>query len=228
MMAEREFEGIQHQLASLRRENRFLKVGLIFCLVLSTLPYLTGFQPTVIRASKVVTEKIEFVSDGKTVTSLVVHPDKAGLVIQDENAKGLVFLGKSLLGGAIGVYNRDGRIVADMQSFLRGGAFAAYNDDGKTIASINPLPNGGEISVQNKDGKIIASIAALPNGGAIYVRNEDGKYVIVLDINQYGGRITVRANDETPVAQMRSGRDGGVIVLDDKNGRGIWGAPSPW
>jgi chromosome condensin MukBEF MukE localization factor len=65
-------------------------------------------------------------------------------------------------------------------------------------------------------------------GGAIYVRNEDGKYVIVLDINQYGGRITVRANDETPVAQMRSGRDGGVIVLGDKNGRGIWGAPSPW
>ena len=63
-------EEIKQQLQSLRRENHFLKVGLIFCLVLSALPYLTGFQPTVIRASKVVTKRIEFVRDGKTVISI--------------------------------------------------------------------------------------------------------------------------------------------------------------
>jgi len=73
---------ILQQISALRHENRFLKFGLIFCLALSTLPYRTGFQPTVIRASKVVTERVEFVRDDKTVMSITVHPKIDGLLIE--------------------------------------------------------------------------------------------------------------------------------------------------
>jgi len=56
-------DDILHQLTSLRRENRFLKVGLILCFVFAVLPYLIGFQPETISAKRVVTEKVEFISE---------------------------------------------------------------------------------------------------------------------------------------------------------------------
>jgi hypothetical protein len=168
---------ILQQISALRRENRFLKVGLIFCLVLSTLPYLTGFQPTVIRASKVVTELIEFVSGGKTVASIVVHPNKLGLVIEDENAKKLVFLGKGLFGGWVGVYNRDGQLAVDMSPFLWGGSLTVYNDASKPTVSIQNTSSGGMVSVANDNGKWNVTIGADPDGGRVEVYNKDGKLV---------------------------------------------------
>ena len=216
---------ILQQISALRKENRFLKVGLIFCLVLSAMPYLTGFQPTVIRASKIVTEKIEFVSDGEKVASIVVHPNKTGLVIQDKNAKGLVFLGTSVFGGAVSVYNCDGKTVASIGAFPDGGVIYVTSKDGKGLALIKALPDGGTISVQNKDGKELVSIGASLGGGEIYVWNKDEKCVIMLDTNRYGGEISVLTNDGKLVAQMRSDRDGGVIAVGDKKGRLIWSTP---
>jgi hypothetical protein len=170
-------ECILQQISALRRENRFLKVGLIFCLVLSALPYLTGFQPTVIRASKVVTEWIEFVSGGKTVASIVVHPNKLGLVVEDENAKKLVFLGKGLFGGWVGVYNRDGQLAVDMSPFLWGGSLTVYNDASKPTVSIQNTSSGGMVSVANDNGKWNVTIRSDPDGGRVEVYNKDGKLV---------------------------------------------------
>jgi hypothetical protein len=146
---------ILQQISALRRENRFLKVGLIFCLVLSAMPYLTGFQPETISAKRVVTERIEFVSDGEKVASIVVHPKKTGLVIEDRNANDLLFLGKELFGGMVGVYNNDGRLVASMTA--------------------GPL--GGSVVLCNKDERIVASMAASLWGGLVRVNNNDGKPV---------------------------------------------------
>jgi repressor of nif and glnA expression len=126
---------IIQQISALRRENRFLKVGLIFCLVLSAMPYLTGFQPETISAKRVVTERIEFVSDGEKVASIVVHPKKTGLVIEDRNANDLLFLGKELFGGMVGVYNKDGRLVASMTAEPLGGFVRVNNNDGKLVWS---------------------------------------------------------------------------------------------
>jgi repressor of nif and glnA expression len=126
---------IIQQISALRRENRFLKVGLIFCLVLSAMPYLTGFQPETISAKRVVTERIEFVSDGEKVASIVVHPKKTGLVIEDRNANDLLFLGKELFSGMVGVYNKDGRLVASMTAEPLGGFVRVNNNDGKLVWS---------------------------------------------------------------------------------------------
>jgi len=168
---------IIQQISALRRENRFLKVGLFFCLVLSTLPYLTGFQPETISAKRVVTEKIEFVSDGEKVASIVVHPKKTGLVIEDRNADDLLFLGKELFGGMVGVYNKDGRLVASMTAGPLGGAVMLCNKDERIVASMAASVWGGLVRVNNNDERGVASMTAEPLGGFVRVNNNDGKLV---------------------------------------------------
>jgi hypothetical protein len=209
---------IAREVVSLRRENRFLKVGLIFCLVLSALPYLTGFQPTVIRASKVVTEKIEFVSDEKTVASLVVHPNKIGLVIEDENAKGLVFLGNGLFGGWVGVYNRDGRLAIDMSPLPWGGSLSVYNNTGKPTASIHASSSGGMVSVANDNGELNVTIGVTPDGGIVGVYNKDGKVGVGIDAVKEGGRILVNNKDGNAVSVMGATKKGGQIEVRNNDG----------
>jgi hypothetical protein len=175
VMAEQEFEGIQRQLASLRRENRFLKIGLIFCLVLSALPYLTGFQPTVIRASKVVTERIEFIRAGKTVMSIVAHPEGKGLVIKDKNNLPAVLVGGSQYGGTMGVYDRSGEIVAEIYSQSEGGSLAARNNFGKPVAGMVVVSGCGAISLYDDKMHTLVSMDATPPYGRIEIKDLSGQ-----------------------------------------------------
>jgi hypothetical protein len=175
MMAEREFECIQRQLVSLRRENRFLKGGLIFCFVFAALPYLTGFQPTVIRASKIVTERIEFVRDGKTVMSIVAHPKVNGLVIQDKNNLPAVCVNRYQYGGAMGVYNRSGNIAALMSALPEGGALSANNNAAKPVAMMSALPYGGSISLRDNKMHEFVAVDATPFGGRIEIKDLSGQ-----------------------------------------------------
>jgi len=168
-------ESIQHQLAALRRENRFLKVGLIFCIVIATLPYLTGFQPTVIRASKVVTERIEFVRDGKTVMSIVAHPKGNGLFIQDKNNLPAVWVYRSQYGGIMGVHDRSGKIAASICSQREGGALAACNKAGKPVAIVAALSGGGSISLNDDKMHEFVSMDATPFGGTIVIKALSGQ-----------------------------------------------------
>jgi len=217
-------ECILQQISALRRENRFLKVGLIFCLVLSSLPYLTGFQPTVIRASKVVTERVEFVRDGKTVTSLVVHPKKIGMVIEDGKANGLVFLG-GLSGGMVGVYNEDGGIVASIMNSPLGGSVNVLNKDGKIVANMYSNENGGSLDVNNKDETIVASMFSTEYGGAIGVHDKNGKIVASINNSPIGSSINVHNQDGNIVASMIGLPTGGMMGIRDKSGKLVWSAP---
>jgi hypothetical protein len=140
------------EVVSLRRENRFLKVGLIFCLVLSALPYLTGFQPTVIRASKVVTEKIEFVRDGKTEIVITAHPKGNGLL----------------------VCNRNGLPIAYFKGLDVGNTMGVCNAQGKATILIADTPIGGSVSVYNKDDKLVASVVAMSHGGSVITWDNKG------------------------------------------------------
>jgi hypothetical protein len=168
-------ECILQQISTLRRENRFLKVGLIFCIVIATLPYLTGFQPTVIRASKVVTERIEFVRDGKTVMSIVAHPKGNGLFIQDKNNLPAVWVYRSQYGGIMGVHDRSGKIAASICSQREGGALAACNKAGKPVAIVAALSGGGSISLNDDKMHEFVSMDATPFGGTIVIKALSGQ-----------------------------------------------------
>ena len=224
-MVEREFECIQHQLTSLRRENRFLKFGLILCFVFASLPYLTGFQLDVIRAKKVVTERVEFVRDGKSVLSIILSPIENGLYILDEDGSRLVFLGRFLEGGMIGVHNKEDKIVAKLGVRLNNGNVLVTNKYGKPVAEMDASLDGGVVSVANKDGKSVASMHGSLEVGTVSVANKDGKIIILLTASPDGGSIGVANNEGKPVVVMSATQDDGVIVIRDKAGRTVWNAP---
>jgi hypothetical protein len=190
---------IAREVVSLRRENRFLKVGLIFCLVLSAMPYLTGFQPTVIRASKVVTKRIEFVRDGKTVMSFSLHPKRDELVILGRGELPAIGIARGEDGGTIGTYNKGGKLVAVMGA----------------------LPEGGTVQVNNKDGKLVAGMGASLIGGGVEVRNNNDKTVAVMMADLEGGGVAVSNNNDKTVAAMIAKLEGGGLVACNEAGEAV-------
>jgi len=168
-------EDIHQQIASLRRENRFLKFGLVFCLVIATLPYLAGFQPETIRAKRLVTEKVEFVRDGKTVSSINVHPIGNWLVISGKDGEPMVFLGEGILGGDVGVYNKEGKAVVIMGNTPFGGMISVVGEKDKPVALISNTPLGGMISVADENGEPMATMSKGLLGGVIILNDEKGK-----------------------------------------------------
>jgi hypothetical protein len=203
MMAEREFEGIQRQLVSLRRENRFLKVGLIFCLVLSALPYLTGFQPETINVKQVSTERILFLKDGKPFLVIAPHPKDNALVAISIDGTSVAGIKWTQLGGQIGVYNKEGKPVAEMMA----------------------MPEGGRVGVRNNKGNSVAALDVLLNMGALHVDNANGRPVVVLTGSDSGGLIFVYDNEERGVATISATPLWGRIELTTPSGRTVWSAP---
>jgi len=168
---------ILQQIDALRRENRFLKVGLILCLVLSSLPYLVGFQPKVIRADRIVTKMISFEGDDGAFVSIVRHPKDNGLLILDKSLLPVVFLGGDSNGGCLGIYNKNRKTGAMMHITLHGGGVCVYNNAGQPVAALDVVQNGGSVWVNNKDGKLAAVMGAPSDGGIIVVYDNDGKPV---------------------------------------------------
>jgi hypothetical protein len=238
---------ILQQISALRRENRFLKVGLVFCLVLSAMPYLTGFQPETISAKRVVTEAIEFVKDGKTVMSITTGGKGYGLVFLDRGFNPAAWVGWGENGGAMGVYNKFGKSAVDMLVSPYGGAIRVINNDGKLGASLATLPEGGTIGIHDKDGKPVITMLVWEGGSAIEFRNPNGKRSVAIGDFKEGGRVEVCNKDGKPVvsadvveghgrvaiwngkpyavAMMAALSFGGGIALADENGKIVWTAP---
>jgi hypothetical protein len=117
-----------------------------------------------------VTEKIEFVRDGKTVMSIVAHPKVNGLVIQDKNNLPAVCVNRTQYGGAMGVYNRSGNIAALICSQSDGGALIAYNNAVKPVAFMSALPYGGSISLRDNKMHEFVAVDATLFGGRIEIK----------------------------------------------------------
>jgi hypothetical protein len=185
---------ILQQISALRRENRFLKVGLVFCLVLSAMPYLTGFQPETISAKRVVTEKIEFVRDGKTVMSIVAHPKGNGLFIQDKNNLPAVWVYRSQYGGTVGVFDRSGKIVAAIHTQPEGGILTAYNKDGTPVATMGARSEGGVLIARNMDSKTVAMMGALSGCGFIVLYDDKMNRLVLMDAIPPNGTIEIKSS----------------------------------
>lgn len=126
---------LEGSVASLRRENRLLKVALLVVVFLASLPYLMAFQPTVLPVVRA--EQFEVVRDGKVVASLRSSPDG---------------------GGALFIVSKDGEIVAGLISTPDGGVLGINNKDGEIVAILSSNPYGGSLLIFNKDGKPVAGL----------------------------------------------------------------------
>jgi hypothetical protein len=188
-------ECILQQISALRRENRFLKVGLIFCLVLSALPYLTGFQPETIRAKRLTVEQIDF-AKGELVTLSIATDEKSlDLVIKDATNKPVYRFLHPLLGRGFWVYGAEGKPTVFLSSGLYGGGLALLNSDGSAALDIGAEEFGGGIVVFGEKSKPAVRMKATLNGGVIGVLNKDGNPVAGIGAGEKGGRIEVINNE---------------------------------
>jgi hypothetical protein len=195
-------ECILQQISALRRENRFLKVGLVFCLVLSALPFLTGFQPETIRAKRFIVEQIDF-AKGELVTLSIATDEKSlDLVIKDATNKPVYRFLHPLLGRGFWVYGADGKPTVFLSSGLYGGGLALLNSDGSAALDIGAEEFGG-IVVFGEKSKPAVRMKATLNGGATGVLNKDGN----------------------PVAGIVAGEKGGRIEVINNEGKLVWSAP---
>jgi hypothetical protein len=208
---------IIQQISALRRENRFLKVGLFFCLVLSAMPYITGFQPETIRAKRLIVGQIDF-AKGELVTLSIATDEKSlDLVIKDAtnkpvyrflyplsgrgfwvygaDGKPTVFLYSGLYGGSLGLRNRDGSAAIEIGAEEFGGGIVVFGEKSKPAVRMKATLYGGAIGVLNKDGNPVAGIMAVEKGGQIEVANNDGKSVVAIGVIREGGWIGVANND---------------------------------
>jgi hypothetical protein len=183
------------QISTLRRENRFLKVGLIFCLVLSALPYLTGFQPETIRAKRLTVEQIDF-AKGELVTLSIATDEKSlDLVIKDATNKPVYRFLHPLLGRGFWVYGAEGKPTVFLSSGLYVGGLALLNSDGSAALDIGAEEFGGGIVVFGEKSKPAVRMKATLNGGVIGVLNKDGNPVAGIGAGEKGGRIEVINNE---------------------------------
>jgi hypothetical protein len=188
-------ECILQQISALRRENRFLKVGLIFCLVLSALPYLTGFQLETIRAKRLIVEQIDF-AKGELVTLSIAADEKSlDLVIKDATNNPVYRFLHPLLGRGFWVYGANGKPTVFLSSGLYGGGLALLNNDGSEALRIGAEEFGGGIVVFGEKLKPAVRMKATLNGGVIGVLNKDGNPVAGIGAGEKGGRIEVINNE---------------------------------
>jgi len=186
---------ILQQISALRRENRFLKIGLIFCLVLSALPYLTGFQPETIRAKRLIVGQIDF-AKGELVTLSIATDEKSlDLVIKDATNKPVYRFLHPLLGRGFWVYGAEGKPTVFLSSGLYGGGLALLNSDGSAALDIGAEEFGGGIVVFGEKSKPAVRMKATLNGGVIGVLNKDGNPVAGIGAGEKGGRIEVINNE---------------------------------
>jgi hypothetical protein len=194
---------IAREVVSLRRENRFLKVGLIFCLVLSAMPYLTGFQPETISVKQVATERILFLRDGKPFLVVAPHPKDNAIVAVGADMTPVLGIKWTEFGGQIGVYNREGKPIVDIMAWLE----------------------GGRMSVRDNNGKTVAALDVVLDEGAIHVDNATGSPTVVLTNGIFGGRIYIYNNAGKSVATISARPLSGKIELTTPSGQTVWSAP---
>jgi hypothetical protein len=238
---------IAREVVSLRRENRFLKVGLVFCLVLSALPYLTGFQPETIRVKRLVVEQIDFAKGELVTLSIAMDKESPDLVVKDATNKPVYRFLHPHSGRGFWVYNAEGKPTAYLSSGLYGGSLILLSNDEKAGAAIAVKEDGGVVIIANKDGKTAASMEVKNEGGWIAVTNKDetpvvqmaviegGGHVVVFDkekkssalmgVSDEGGLIAVTNRGTKIGAMMTAHAFGGVITLNDRNGKPVWSAP---
>jgi hypothetical protein len=234
-------EEVKQQLQSLRRENHFLKLGLAVCFVLLIALSFAHFQsktfPThprvgTISAKKVITEAVEFLKDGETTMSIATFREGEGLIIWDKNGSPMVWFDRDENGGIVGVYNKDGKVVASMECIPIGGLVRVYDKDGEVVAVMDSGKYGGRVGVFAKGGKFKFAVAEMrsdKDGGTVGVGDKDGEYLTasMQHNGKDGGGVGVYdQKDGKSYARMFNGKLGGAIVTFNTQGKFTWGAPS--
>jgi len=100
---------------------------------------------------------------GKIMADLFNHPLGTDLFVYTEEGKPSVRLG-SLLGGYLKIYNREGKIVVQLEGVWEEGSIYVFNKKGESVAKLSSVNGEGGLCVK----------------GGVYIENQHGKPVVAL------------------------------------------------
>ena len=165
-------------------------------------------------------------------------------IVNDEGREVISLFTNAENNGVVMIYNKNGNPAVGMTVSNTGGAIPVYNKDGKVVASILADRNyNGELIVWNKSGYRAASMVANENydgeitiynmgadkdesSGGMFIYNKAGSCCVDIHTSEEGGKMIVANKDGKPVAGMIvNENDNGEIRVYDKNGKGIGSLP---
>ena len=220
-------ECILQQISALRRENRFLKVGLIFCLAITVALYLTACQSQSVGAKGDIYQRLSRLEGGQALLwvyffillgwmllerltwfGLGVKSIKARYV--EAEAFGLV-IGKEIVMVIVPSPTKDGLVIVDK--------------NWQPVASIVVNPFGGAVGVHHKTGALSAVLTVAPAGGSVFIYNTANKPVATMSAHEFGGLMGICYCDGSPLVSIAATLTGGGISITDLLGNKIWTAP---
>jgi hypothetical protein len=218
-------ECILQQISALRRENRFLKVGLIFCLAITVALYLTACQSQSVGAKGDIYQRLSGLEGGQALLWVfflillgsMLWDRFAWLSVKDIKARyveaeafGLV-IGKEIVMVIVPSPTKDGLLIVDK--------------NWQPVASIVVTPFGGAVCVYHKTGALNAVLTAAPAGGSVFIYNTANKPVATMSAHEFGGLMGISYCDGSPLVSIAATLTGGGISITDLLGNKIWTAP---
>ena len=234
MTTDTRIESLETQVRTLKR----MLFGVFGLVVVGGLLAATTLQsvPDVIQA-----KKFEVVNDeGRPVAALYADEDGGGgLRIYNNAERTLAILAKD----SLGMFNKDGKLVANLSVTEFGGLSQVRNNDGTTAAAIGASPSGGVCYMYDKsaipyfsvkdyktggvlqltddEGKTSVALGAMDErGGGLDILNKDGKRVAGIYITkEEGGLLEISGKDGMPCAEVGVTADGGMVGLQFRDGK---------
>jgi len=105
---------------------------------------------------------------------------------------GLVRIGKDSKGegGDIRISHTNGEDVIQLSAWKLGGAVDVYNKEGKLTTDISQTDaGGGTVSVRSAKGKLDADLLSGETAGSLYLRNRTDELIVHLGADEYGNGV---------------------------------------
>jgi hypothetical protein len=216
---------IIQQFSALRRENRFLKVGLIFCLVIAVALYLTACQSQSLGAKEDIYQRLSRLESNHAllcvlillVYILYVWDRFVRLSVRDIKARYVV-------AEAFGLVRDKELVMVIAPTPTNDGLFLA-DKNGQPVAQVTVGEFGGVVSVLHKTGKGGVVLTTIPWGGSVGVFNNENKLVAGMGAQEFGGSVGICYCDGSPLVDMSAVLTGGGIAILDLLGNKVWTAP---
>jgi hypothetical protein len=184
-------ECILQQISALRRENRFLKFGLIFCLAITVALYLTACQSQSLGAKEDIYQRFSRLESSHALLWVfffillgsMLWDRFAWLSVKDIKARyveaeafGLV-IGKEIVMAIVPNRTKDGLFIVDK--------------NGQPVAQVTVGEFGGVVGVLHKTGKGGVVLTTIPWGGSVGVINNENKLVATMGAQEFGGTVGI-------------------------------------
>jgi hypothetical protein len=165
---------LEAKFGRLEKEVKALRLGLVTVLAMGVGLSLLAFRQAPRELKATVLDIVN--EEGKTVMLLTGEEEGGYLGIYRPGFERGVEMTADKHGGAVMVFDYEGREVARMLPGMDGGVFEAVNHEGFPIASLVAGEEGGYAAMAKPNGEPVANLSAAYFGGNLSLRGPEGRH----------------------------------------------------